>query len=94
MRIRLRMEGKEYLGYAKPKGKKFKQNQIRPPRSVKPTCTSSACAKTKKTMCENYLKKIGGVYLISSGLNLTGTKEKCFVVSHINIFYCSELDKK
>lgn len=51
---KLRMEGKQYLGFTKRKGETMKQNEIRPPRSMEPTCTSSACAKSKKRMGEKF----------------------------------------
>nr|CAI5834545.1 unnamed protein product [Callosobruchus analis] len=50
----LRMEGKQYLGYTKPKNKKIKQNQIRAARSLKPGCTSERCMRSKKRMCAKF----------------------------------------
>nr|CAI5854185.1 unnamed protein product [Callosobruchus analis] len=50
----LRMEGKQYLGYTKPKNKKIKQNQIRAARSLKPGCTSERCMRSKKRTCAKF----------------------------------------
>nr|CAI5858394.1 unnamed protein product [Callosobruchus analis] len=60
----LRMEGKQYLGYTKPKNKKMKQNQIRAARSLKPGCTSERCMRSKKRMCANSLKMTYYLYSV------------------------------
>ncbi|CAG4945373.1 unnamed protein product [Parnassius apollo] len=43
-----RMRGEEYLGYSKPKDRKFQQDIIRQARRLRPTCASNFCKKSKK----------------------------------------------
>ncbi|CAG4958826.1 unnamed protein product [Parnassius apollo] len=48
---RLRMEGKEYVGYKRPKGEKV-QSQIRNQRVLGPKCSSDFCRNSKLRCCD------------------------------------------
>nr|CAI5866567.1 unnamed protein product [Callosobruchus analis] len=79
----LRMEGKQYLGYTKPKNKKMKQNQIRAARSLKPGCTSERCMRSKKRMCAKFTEddRLSIFNMFWSDLNWD--QRKMYVVAHV-----------
>lgn len=51
---RLRMQGKEYLGYRKPKHEKLSHDTQRPARELGPTCKSTFCLKSKLRGCSQF----------------------------------------
>ena len=65
------------------KEKKMKQNQIRPPRSLKPTCTISVCAKSKKRMCNKFTEEKRQCLFDKFWTKLNWDQKKIFVVSHV-----------
>lgn len=49
-----RMRGEEYLGYSKPKDRKFQQDTLRQARRLGPTCVSNFCKKSKVRGCDRF----------------------------------------
>lgn len=78
------MEGKEYLGYTKSKGEVMKQNKIREARSLKPTCTSATCRKSKKRMCEKFTEGERSCIFDKFWSELNWDQRKIYVVAHVN----------
>lgn len=81
---KLRMEGKEYLGYTKPKGQVMKQNQVRETRSLRPACASERCKKSKQRMCEKLTEEERKCIFRKFWSELNWDQRKIYAISHVN----------
>ncbi|CAH1995533.1 unnamed protein product [Acanthoscelides obtectus] len=80
---KLRMEGKQYLGYTKPRNQTMKQNKIREARSLKPGCSSSLCLKSKKRMCDKFTSIDRMSIFTKFWSDLNWDQRKMYVVAHV-----------
>lgn len=80
---KLRMEGKEYLGYRRNgKGPKFSvlHDTIRPARMIGPPCTSEFCKKSKLRACDTIQDKERNTLFSIYWNNMTWDQRKQYVV--------------
>ncbi|VEN59961.1 unnamed protein product, partial [Callosobruchus maculatus] len=79
---RLRMQGKAYLGFSKKRGEKIKQNQPREARTLKKTCDSTKCIKTKLRYCKEFTETCRQ-QIFNKFWSLSWDQRKVVVASHV-----------
>lgn len=85
---KLRMEGKEYLGYRRDSnGPRFKvlHDTMRPARSIGPRCTSNFCKKSKLRGCDSIPEEERNLLFSNYWNNMTWEQRKQFVISNVQV---------
>lgn len=83
---KLRMEGKQYLGFRRPKNQKLTYQDIeRHPRIMGAACTSKTCKKSQKRMCNNITELDRKKIFHSFWTNLTSWGQKKVYVANLVI---------
>lgn len=82
---KLRMQGKQYLGFTKKRGEKMKHDHLRDGRSMKPACNSLICKSSKKKRnCLKFTEKCRQEIFDTFWTHMNWKQRKVFVASHVN----------
>lgn len=80
---KLRMEGKQYLGYTRKNGV-VHHNAIRKPRELGPTCQSRNCARSRKRFCSDFSENQRRELFVHFWSKTSWDQKKIFVASHVS----------
>lgn len=81
---RLRMEGKPYLGYSRPRGGKMKQNKHREERLMGSRCDSEFCRKSHMRNCADITEENRACIFNKFWNDMNWDQRKIFVANHVS----------
>lgn len=81
---RLRMEGKEYLGFTKARGRKMEHNKTRPCKQIGERCKSKFCEKSQNRLCNKITDECRQKIFSYFWNNLNWDQRKIYITGLIN----------
>lgn len=83
---KLRMKGKEYLGFSRDKNKTFKHSTPRSARTLGARCSSKMCLKSKKRFCSSISEDTRKEIFTTFWEKMTWDQRKVFVSAHVSLY--------